>query len=100
MQENNFKSQFFYDRLLQELNIKRDIELANMLGVSQPTVSGWRKRDSVDLPLLVSKLEGMKLDWNYIISGKRASAKNISLVVDGAEVYHNSAAILDQPTAG
>jgi len=92
MQENNFKSQFFYDRLLQELNIKRDIELANMLGVSQPTVSGWRKRDSIDMPLLLSKLENKGIDWAFVITGKRADATEAGMKLDAIR------AILDQPT--
>ena len=92
MQENNFKTQFFYDRLLQELNIKRDIELANLLGVSQPTVSGWRKRNSIDMPLLLSKLENMPIDWGFVITGKRADAVALKMKLDAIT------AILDQPT--
>lgn len=81
----------FYDRLLQELNIKRDIELAAILGVSQPTVSGWRKRNSIDMTLLLAKLEGANVDWAFVITGKRADATEAHLKLESIRAVLNSA---------
>lgn len=51
------------------LDLKRDKELADFLGVSRATVSNWCARNSIDFPLLLSKI-GDRVDYNWLLLGK------------------------------
>lgn len=52
------------------LNLKRDSELAEFLGVSRATVTNWAARNSIDFRLLLDKL-GNTVDYNWLLLGKR-----------------------------
>ena len=52
-------------RAKQALNLKRDSELAEYLGVSRATVTNWGARNSIDFRLLLDKL-GDKVDYNWL----------------------------------
>lgn len=41
------------------------IEIARFLGVSKGTISNWLARNSVDFPLVISKLDGVDLNWLF-----------------------------------
>ena len=56
-------------RAKQALNLKRDSELAEYLGVSRATVTNWGARNSIDFRLLLDKL-GDKVDYNWLLLGK------------------------------
>lgn len=56
-------------RAKQALNLKRDSELAEFLGVSRATVSNWCARNSIDFPLLLGKI-GESVDYNWLLLGK------------------------------
>lgn len=58
-----FSSDEVLDRLKLALRIETDSELANILGIKRATLSNWRSRNSIDLPLLFSKCESISLDW-------------------------------------
>lgn len=45
------------------MSMKTDAQLANFLGVSRATVSNWHARNSIDLPLLMSRLYYVDLNW-------------------------------------
>ncbi len=49
------------------LNIKTDEQLAELLGVSRPTVSSWKIRNSIDYSLIFETFP--ELDLNLIIKG-------------------------------
>lgn len=50
------------------LNFKTDADLAAYLGVSRSTLSNWVARNSIDFPLLLSKLKDV--DYNWLLLGK------------------------------
>ena len=50
------------------LNFKTDADLAGYLGVSRSTLSNWVARNSIDFPLLLSKLKDV--DYNWLLLGK------------------------------
>ena len=51
------------------MNIKKDVELANALGVAQNTISAWKKRNSMNYDLLFSTCEAYNIDLNWIVYG-------------------------------
>jgi phage repressor protein C with HTH and peptisase S24 domain len=61
-------------RLKKALNISTDIELANYLGISKSTLSNWKARNTLDLPLLFSLCEQISIDW--LLTGKGEMLKN------------------------
>jgi phage repressor protein C with HTH and peptisase S24 domain len=50
------------------LGIKTDTEFANFLGVTQPTISTWRSRNSIDYDLIIAKCNN--IDANWLLTGK------------------------------
>lgn len=50
------------------LNLKRDNELAEYLGVARATLSNWCARNSIDFPLLFNKMQG--IDYTWLLTGK------------------------------
>lgn len=69
-----FSSQEVILRLKKALNISTDIELANYLGISKSTLSNWKARNTLDLPLLFSLCEQISMDW--LLTGKGEMLKN------------------------
>lgn len=69
-----FSSQEVILRLKKALNIATDIELANYLGISKSTLSNWKARNTLDLPLLFSVCEQISIDW--LLTGKGSMLKN------------------------
>lgn len=51
------------ERLKQHLDIKKNIDLAFFLGVKHNTISAWKRRGNIDFSLIVSKCEGIDLNW-------------------------------------
>ncbi|MDO4165464.1 MAG: S24 family peptidase [Bacteroides sp.] len=54
-----------------ELNMKKDSEFADYLGVSRSTLSNWIARNSIDFPLLLTRMNGV--DFNWLLTGKGIS---------------------------
>lgn len=50
------------------LNYKTDTELADFLGVKQPTISTWRKRNTIDYELIIAKCND--IDANWLLTGE------------------------------
>lgn len=55
------------------LNYKTDTELADFLGVKQPTISTWRKRNTIDYELIIAKCND--IDANWLITGEGSMLK-------------------------
>ena len=54
--------------LKKHLNLQTDTDLANFLGVSQPTISSWRSRNSLDEKLIITKCNDINPNW--LLTGK------------------------------
>ncbi len=78
MQENNSNfAILFIKRLKSALKISRDIELAELLGIKQNTISGWKNRNSVDMQLIIKKFPD--IDVNYLIKGKKDEISEVNI---------------------
>lgn len=64
-------------RLKEFFNVKRDIELAKKLDIGHATIANWRKRDAMDINILLNRCPGM--DWNWFLTGVTSNEnKNIT----------------------
>lgn len=68
-----FSSKEVIERLKIALNLSSDNALAETLGVSKATLSNWKSRNSIDIPLLFSKCEHLSVDW--LLTGSGAMLK-------------------------
>ena len=68
-----FSSKEVIERLKIALNLSSDNALAETLGVSKATLSNWKSRNSIDIPLLFSKCEHLSIDW--LLTGNGAMLK-------------------------
>ncbi|WP_170164540.1 LexA family transcriptional regulator [Sinomicrobium pectinilyticum] len=79
---------FILDKLKKHLQIKTNIDLANILDVKPNTISTWKKRNSMDYELIVSVCEAYGIDLNEVFYDgntvmeveKNNYNKNISVV--------------------
>ena len=55
-------------RVKTALGIKKDVELAEFLGVSQHVVSMWKKRNNANLKLILEKCNHLDAEW--LLTGK------------------------------
>lgn len=67
-----FSANEILDRFKTAVSIETDSELATYLGVKKATISNWRNRNSVDLPLLFSFCEQTNIDW--LVTGRGESS--------------------------
>lgn len=58
-----FSSTEILNRLKEALSTTSDTELADLLGIKKTTLSNWRNRNSIDLPLVFSFCEHINIDW-------------------------------------
>lgn len=61
-------------RAKQVLRLKTDTELARFLGIARSTLANWYARNSIDFPLVLSKLEW--INYNWLLTGKGNPEKN------------------------
>lgn len=64
------------DRLKEALLIDTDTELADCLGIKKATLSNWRNRNSIDLPLVFSICEQINIDW--LITGEGTMLRDVA----------------------
>ena len=74
------------------LNFKTDADLAAYLGVSRSTLSNWIARNSIDFPLLLSKMKDV--DYNWLLVGKGTPMSHLQsyhseLATGNVEIIHN-----------
>lgn len=79
------------------VDVKRDSELAEFLGVSRATVTNWAARNSIDFRLLLQKF-GDKVDYNWLLLGKGTPVQkprfcDSELVRGRVEILHNPKAV-------
>nr|WP_304651306.1 S24 family peptidase [Bacteroides acidifaciens] len=84
-------------RAKQALDLKRDSELAEYLGVSRATVTNWGARNSIDFKLLLDKF-GDKVDYNWLLLGKGSPVHQprfceSELARGEVEIIHNPKAV-------
>lgn len=56
------------DRLKIAMGIKKDLKFAKKIGVNPSTLSGWKKRNTLDWPKVLEEVKNF--DANYILFGK------------------------------
>lgn len=59
---------FIINEIRSYLGFKTDTQLADYLGVKRNTISTWRKRNSIDYQLIVTKCDFV--DANWLLTGK------------------------------
>lgn len=65
--EKSHKGTLIIDRLKQALEVKYDTDLADKMGIDRTVVANWKRRDSVNADVIISKCH--HLDLNYIFTG-------------------------------
>ena len=70
-----FSSDDILNRLKTALSVGTDTELADLLGIKKATLSNWRNRNSIDLPLVFSVCEQVNIDW--LITGRGTPALHL-----------------------
>ena len=65
---------FIINQIKLHLGIKTDSEFAEFLGVKQPTVSTWRKRNTIDYDLIITKCND--IDANWLLTGEGEMLKS------------------------
>lgn len=64
------------ERLKSGLNLSSDNALAELLGISKATLSNWKSRNSIDIPLVFSKCERISIDWLLTGEGDMLKSKD------------------------
>ena len=67
MQEKNAHNETFFiiERLRAYFQVNNDYQVAYKLGVKQNTISSWKRRNSVDHDLLITKCAKANLNWLF-----------------------------------
>lgn len=65
---------FIINEIKLYLNIKTDSEFADFLGVKQPTISTWRKRNTIDYELIIAKCN--KINGHWLLTGQGSMLKS------------------------
>lgn len=88
---------YIIDEIKKYLGFIRDSELADFLGIGQSTISNWRRRNTLDYELILSKCEDLDANWlfrgvgNMLISDKKEDnseflGKNITQIEEGKDL--------------
>lgn len=74
------------------LNYKTDTELADFLGVKQPTISTWRKRNTIDYELIIAKCNDIDANWLLTGEGNMLKENNQkNTIAEPARSYRKTA---------
>ena len=71
------------------MGIKTDSEFADFLGVKQPTISTWRKRNTIDYKLIITKCNN--IDANWLLTGQGEMLKNAPTLEPAPQESHAGA---------
>ena len=88
-----YSKQDVLNRLKEAYNIQKDIDLAELLGISKSTLSNWVSRDSLDYDRVFSKCEHINIDWLLTGRGNMLKSEGMSPIGEQAP------APTPQPTA-
>lgn len=86
------------DRLLEWYNVT-ETQLAEKLGITQPAISNWRRRNTMDYGLVITKCEGVSLDWLFRGEGVHSNdpgesnVNQVILVHEPRHVYENDSCV-------
>lgn len=89
-----YSKQDILNRLKEVYNIQKDIDLANLLGISKSTLSNWVSRDSLDYDRVFSKCEHINIDWlltgrgSMLREERQPEAKQEPLVTTNADIIN------------
>lgn len=64
-----YSKSLILNRLKEAYNIKKDTDLACLLGISKSTLSNWVSRDSIDYDKVFSLCEHINIDWLFTGEG-------------------------------
>lgn len=64
-----YSKSLILNRLKEAYNIKKDTDLACLLGISKSTLSNWVSRDSIDYDRVFSLCEHINIDWLFTGEG-------------------------------
>lgn len=78
------------ERLKKGLNLSSDNALAELLGISKATLSNWKSRNSIDIPLVFSKCEQISIDWLLTGHGPMLKMKGTPDAPAARDGYHSS----------
>lgn len=67
------------ERFKNSMNIEKDVDLAQILGVLPSTISTWKKRNSLNHDLLIELCKKHKIDLNYLFFGTSPEVSTKSL---------------------
>lgn len=92
----NSDKNYIIDEIKKHLGFTKDSELANFLEIGQSTISNWRRRNTLDYELILSKCEDLDANWlfrgvgNMLISDDNVDnsellGKNIAQIEGGDE---------------
>ncbi|MAU15434.1 MAG: hypothetical protein CMH46_07830 [Muricauda sp.] len=74
------------ERLMKLLNLQRSNELCALLGIKHNTLSGWKKRNTLDFNKVLKLCEDHRLDLEYVFYGNNVppqnSPKHVNKVVE------------------
>lgn len=65
------------DRAKVALGVTLDIDFARKIGILPSTLTNWRKRGTINYPLLMSKCQNTSLDWLLIGKGEKRPVADI-----------------------
>lgn len=67
---------FIINQIKLHLGIKTDSGFAEFLGVKQPTISTWRKRNTIDYDLIITKCNNIDANWLLTGEGEMLKSEN------------------------
>lgn len=82
------------ERLKTVFQVDSDVALAQILGVKQPTISSWRKRNTIDYELIFTKCNNINYDWLLTGEGKMKRVDNQN--TDTPENYGADALLIEK----
>lgn len=77
------------ERLFVFFKVKTHAQLAERLGVSTTTLSNWKKRNTIDFPLLFTKCENANLNW--LVFGKEETEGGYYVPGEGIQLINEPA---------
>ena len=80
---------FIINEIKLYLGIKTDSEFADFLGIKQPTISTWRKRNTIDYKLIITKCNN--IDANWLLTGQGEMLKNAPIPEPAPQESHAGA---------
>jgi hypothetical protein len=81
---SSHNANFILNRVKLALNISTDTKLSLFLGIDNSTLSSWKKRNSIDYPLIFAKCKHINYDWLITGSGEMIRGNSIP-----EQIHHN-----------